>query len=108
MTRSPLPNRRPCETVELDWSGQRYHLSLGRDSAGQVRELFCDGAKSGSDAEAIIDDALILASILLQHGTTAAEVWASLGRLSPDPASGRPSDEPASLIGAAIKMAARQ
>jgi hypothetical protein len=78
--RARLPNRRACFTRLFAWRDDGYMLSVGMDDQGRAREVFVDGPKQGSDMEAIIDDACVLLSILLQHGESAAEVYGHLGR----------------------------
>lgn len=100
--RKALPNRRPCETITVyDAAGKPMDVSVGYDSTGHVREIFADGHKIGSDAEADIDDALVMVSIALQTGWPVAKLAKRIGRESVVP--GAPA---ASRIGLAIETAA--
>ena len=56
--------------------------------------MFVAGLKSGSAIEALVTDAAVLVSHLLQHGITPADLAASIGRLG--------DQRPASLIGAVV------
>lgn len=101
MTRTPLPNRRPSESKDTQWAGKPITICVGRDERGDVREVFADYAKVGSDAQAVIADGLVLLSLLLQHGVSITEVAVHLGRESVDP------DAPAaSVLGFVVAEAA--
>ncbi len=93
MPRERLPNRRTNETVAVTHDGRPYSVTLGFDPAtGEVREIFANGAKTGSAMDGILDDSCILLSILLQHGVQPSTFAGSMGRLGH-------SGEPASVIG---------
>ena len=96
-----LPDRRQGITQAVTWRGTPLTVQLGFDGAGAVREIFINGAKGGSDVEALFDDACILASILLQYGVSPEELAQHLGREGTDPTS-----PAASLIGQAARIAA--
>ena len=92
MPRQRLPNRRRNETVSVTHGGRAYAVTLGFDPAtGEIREIF-SGAKVGSAMDAILDDACIILSIMLQHGIKPSSIVGSMGRLGP-------GGEPASIIG---------
>ena len=92
-TRQHLPNRRPNETVELIFSGTRYAVTVGfYPTDGRVGELFTHGAKVGSSMDAILDDACVGLSLLLQCGIKPAAISKSMSRIH--------DGEPASIIGA--------
>ena len=104
MTRERLPNRRPNETVELTFDGTRYAVTIGyrldRPSpegfgpqGGRPGEVFTHGAKVGSTMDALLDDACVAISLLLQHDVAPEQLAASMGRLGDDRA-------PASILGA--------
>ena len=59
-------------------------------------EVFADGRRTGSDAQAMLSDACIAVSLLLQRGMTIGEVAASFGELR---AEGQANGSPASLLG---------
>ena len=73
--RTRLPDRRPNVTTQVPFelaSGAAVALTVtfGFDEVGDVREVFCDDFKAGSDMHATVMDACILLSRLLQHGDT--------------------------------------
>lgn len=94
MTRVRLPDRRPSVTLELEHDGFRCTLSSSTYADGRIGEVFVAGLKSGSAIEALVTDAAVLVSHLLQHGITSADLAASIGRLG--------DHRPASLIGAVV------
>ena len=80
--RAKLPDRRESHTISVRWpeeTGRRYHITLGHH-AGQIGEAWVHGPKVGSDMGAVLDDACILFSILLQVGYPPERIAASLGR----------------------------
>jgi len=103
MTRTILPQRRPSENIRAEWSGHRFHVTVGYHPAtGQVMEVFyADGMKSGTDLRSMAEDACVLISLLLQNGVGIEDVGKSLGRA---PAFGK--DAPASIVGAIVEAVA--
>ena len=82
--RAKLPERRECTTISVRWpeeTGPRYHISLGHYN-GRIGEAWVHGPKAGSDMSAVLDDACILFSILLQTGYPPDRLAASLGRVT--------------------------
>lgn len=77
--RHPLPDRRPTETHSIFLRNMEWTLSFGFDQANQVREVFADGAKGGSEREELLDDACVLISLLLQSGWEASVLARKLG-----------------------------
>ena len=76
-------------------------MSVGFDSQGLARETFVKGLKTGGDMAAIMDDACVLLSLLLQAGYRAGDIDGRLGRegiAAPAPA--------ASPLGLAARTAA--
>ena len=103
MTRQRLPNRREQVTEEIRWlepGGQLYKVSIGLDDERIVREIWIRSTKIGSDMEALLDDACVLVSRLLQNGAPLEVIVRTLGREGADPSS--PS---ASILGYALKRA---
>ena len=98
LTRERLPNRRAAETVELEHGGQRFTVTIGFYPDGRPGEVFTHGARSGSNLDALLADACVVASCLIQHGAEPRDLAASMGRLG--------SAEPASIIGAVVDLAA--
>jgi hypothetical protein len=56
-------------------------MTVGLYEGGAAGEIFLRGAKTGSDIDALVDDAATLASLLLQHGYAPHEL---AGRLTVD------------------------
>ncbi len=96
--RTRLPNRRPNETADLLFEGQRYHVTIGFDLDGRAGEVFCHGAKVGSSMDLLLDDACVALSLLLQHGVKPRDLAHSMGRLGDGAA--------ASIIGALVDLVA--
>lgn len=94
MTRMRLPDRRPALTLELEHQGIRFKLSSGVYADGRIGEVFVAGLKTGSAIDALIADAAVLVSRLLQHGVAPSDLAGSVGRLG--------NQQPASLIGAVV------
>lgn len=77
--RERLPDRRPSVTMPVTWAWANGHeskivVTIGFDANRQAREVFCADFKVGSDFHALVMDACILMSRLLQHGDTPAEL----------------------------------
>lgn len=99
--RTPLPNRRLQIAETIEWQGRTWLLGIGFDPEGRAREVFLDGVKTGADYEALLDDACILASMLLQHDCAAVDIASTLGREGINPC-----DEAASPIGLIVQRLA--
>lgn len=97
--RERLPNRRAAETGEIDFAGALFVVTAGRYPDGRIGEVFAHGAKPGSALDFVMSDAAIMASLLLQHGVSAAEIAASMSRHS--------AGGPASIVGAIVDELAR-
>lgn len=123
MTRTRLPNRRPSVTREIEFGDRRFAVTAGFEvsDGGRLvtpREVFASGASSGDAKEGqdlinIINDASVLASLLLQYGAPPEELAKSMGRLPSAPVmpadldrsdGGAPAREPASIIGAIVDL----
>lgn len=98
--RARLPARRPSIVATVEWQGATWLLGAGFDREGRAREVFLDGPKVGSDQEALLDDACVAVSLLLQHGLGAAELAAHLGREGSEP--GAPMASPLGRIAAEL------
>jgi hypothetical protein len=92
MTRARLPDRRAVETVALEHGGARFTVTIGFYPNGRPGEVFTHGARSGSNLDALLADACVVVSCLIQHGIEPLEIATSMGRLG--------NAEPASIIGA--------
>jgi hypothetical protein len=66
--RQRLQNRRAHWLYQFESGGQIYTGGIGRFDDGRIAEIFINGAKVGSTAEANAQDAAIVASLALQHG----------------------------------------
>lgn len=82
-----LPDRRLVETRRITHRAgggeRRFFVSVGYDPAapGIAREIFLDGGfRSGAELEAVLKDAAIAISLLLQHGVEPARLLEALAR----------------------------
>jgi hypothetical protein len=96
MTRERLPNRRAAETIQIEHGGQRFTVTVGFYPDGRAGEVFTHGMRIGSSLDALLADACVLLSLMMQHGIEARELASSMGRLG--------SAEPASIIGAVLDL----
>ena len=98
MTRERLPHRRAAMTVGIEHSSQQFTVTIGFYSDGRPGEVFTHGIKTGSSLDALLADACVLLSLLMQHGVGTNELASSMGRHG--------SSEPASVIGAVLDLMA--
>jgi hypothetical protein len=98
MTRVRLPDRRIAETITLEHDGKRFMVTIGFYPDGRPGEVFTHGARSGSALDALLADACVVVSCLIQHGVAPQDLAASMGRLG--------DAEPASIIGAVVDLMA--
>src|SRR6202790_1899068 len=80
VSRQRLQNRRPHWLYRLECDGQMYTGGIGRFDDGRIAEIFINGVKVGSTAEANAQDAAIVASLALQHGCPAEVLRHALHR----------------------------
>jgi hypothetical protein len=78
--RQRLPNRRSHWLYRFESGGQIYTGGIGRFEDGRIAEIFINGAKVGSTAEANAQDAAIVASLALQHGCPIETIRHALAR----------------------------
>jgi hypothetical protein len=78
--RQRLPNRRSHWLYRFECDGQIYTGGIGRFDDGRIAEIFINGAKVGSTAEANAQDAAIVASLALQHGCPIETIRHALAR----------------------------
>lgn len=94
MGRSKLPERRSSANIVVLYhdSGKDHKLqvTIGFGADGGAREVFCADFKAGSSTHAIVTDACVLISRLLQHDDTPAELADTLC-------------DPPSLLGAILR-----
>ena len=98
MTRMRLPDRRFAETVVLEHGGTRFMVTIGFYPDDRPGEVFTHGARSGSNLDALLADACVVVSCLIQHGVEPRDLATSMGRLG--------NAEPASIIGAVVDLTA--
>ncbi len=98
MTRVRLPDRRAAETVAIEHDGTRFMVTIGFYPDGRPGEVFTYGARSGSALDALLADACVVVSCLIQYGVEPRDLATSMGRLG--------NAEPASIIGAVIDLVA--
>lgn len=78
----------------------RYAVTVGYyPETGRIGKVFTHGAKVGSNMDAILDDACVALSLLIQYGTEPGDLASSMGRHGDGKA-------PASIIGALADLLA--
>jgi hypothetical protein len=95
-----LPNRRPCETFQLEVAGLKYTASVGRLPNGRIGELFLTNHRTNSAADTNARDSAIVFSVAVQHGADLEVIRKALCRDSQGRASGP--------LGAALDLIAEQ
>jgi hypothetical protein len=78
MTREYLPNRRGSESFQFEHAGVSYTATVSKFSDGRLGEIFLDYERPNSQLAEHANDAAVLASLLLQHGVTAAAIQHSI------------------------------
>jgi hypothetical protein len=78
MKRQHLPNRRGSMRFSFEHDGALYSATLSKFPDGRLAEIFIDARKSDSALAVHASDAAVLASLLLQHGITAAAIRHSI------------------------------
>jgi ribonucleoside-diphosphate reductase alpha chain len=73
-----LPNRRDSELFQFQHQEITYTATISRFSDGRLAEIFLDHSRPNSQLAEHANDAAVLASLLLQHGITAAEIRHSI------------------------------
>jgi len=94
MTDDTLPHRRAIETVECEFEGVRFYLTLGFYPGDRIGEVQVSGFKHGSNVDLIMEDACALISALLQRFVSPEAIQEMMAR--------KPDGGPASLIGATV------
>jgi hypothetical protein len=74
MTRARLPDRRFAETVVLEHCGKRFMVTIGFYPDGRPGEVFTHGIRTGSGLDALLADACVVVSCLIQHGVEPREI----------------------------------
>ena len=95
--RTPLPARRRCETIEIEFGGfNRLHtITLGYYADGTPGEVFINSGKSGEQFEATARDGAVLLSLALQHGVSLDTIKHAITRDG--------QGAPSSIIGAVVE-----
>lgn len=91
VSRERLPNRRGCETIDIEHrngvgAGSHYTATLGYYDDGRIGEIFLNSTKVGTDVDIAVRDAAIAASFALQHGVSVEDLRVAMTR----DANGRP------------------
>lgn len=86
--RQRLPNRRHHEAFSLYHWQQKFHVGIGRDDKGNIREVWIASGKSGTQAETLARDSAVILSIALQHGVGIDELRHAVMRDANGSASG--------------------
>jgi hypothetical protein len=82
----------------LEHDGARFMVTIGFYPDGRPGEVFTHGARSGSNLDALLADACVVVSCLIQHGVEPSNLAGSMGRLG--------NTKPASVIGAVVDLVA--
>lgn len=88
VSRRRLPNRRSCETFQIEANAMAFTVSFSRFEDGSLAEIFLSNHKTGSHADTAARDSAVVASIALQHGVDIETLRRSLLRDSQGNASG--------------------
>jgi hypothetical protein len=94
MAEDTIPHRRQIETVECEFEGIRFYLTLGFYPGGRVGEIQVSGFKHGAHVDLMMEDACALISALLQRFVSPQALQDMMARKS--------DGGPASLIGATV------
>jgi len=78
ITRRLLPDRRASERFTITHDGALYLCTLSCFDDGRLAEIFIDAEKQNSQLSVHANDIAVLASLLLQHGVSAAEIRHSI------------------------------
>jgi hypothetical protein len=86
--RQRLPNRRRCQTREIEFAGLRFKVSVGYFPDGSLAEAFISNHKAGNASDVAARDAGILLSLCLQHGCPIETISRAITRNSNGSAGG--------------------
>jgi hypothetical protein len=80
--RRVLPQRRRCETFDLDFGGlaRDHTITVGYYDDDAIGEVFINGGKSGELVEAIARDAAVILSLALQYGAELDNIQSAITR----------------------------
>jgi hypothetical protein len=91
MTDDIFSPRRAIETIECEFEGIRFYMTLGFCLGGRVGEIQVSGFKHGAHVDRMMEDACALISALLQRFVSPLALHDMMARKS--------DGGPASLIG---------
>src|SRR4029079_6913955 len=80
MSRQRLPDRRAAATVDLEHGGSRFTVTIGFYPDGRPGEVFPHGIRPGSGLDALLADACVLLSLLMQYDVEPTQIADSMGR----------------------------
>jgi hypothetical protein len=81
--RTRLPNRRACQTLDVEHVGLHYTVTVSYfEGTQKLAELFVSKHKRGGSVDVAVRDAGILVSLCLQHGCDAATIARAMTRNS--------------------------
>lgn len=110
--RRKLSARRACVTVRVQWAppGGKDHSILvtfgfdgeGPGFGGKIKEVFVASFRANAGLVALVNDACIMYSRLLQHGDSLEQLAATMVE---DRYEGEDSGPPASMLGAVARKA---
>ena len=92
--RKRLPNRRLCNTQDIQFAGLHYKVSIGYFPDGSPSEVFISNHKAGNASDVIARDAGILLSFCLQYGCPVETIARAVSRNS--------DGSPSGVIGAVL------
>jgi C4-dicarboxylate-specific signal transduction histidine kinase len=77
-TRVRLVDRRASEPFQFEHRSVSYTATVSHFGDGRLAEIFLDHSQPNSELAEHTNDAAVLASLLLQHGVTAAAIRHSI------------------------------
>ncbi len=81
MARQRLPNRRRQTVLDVEHGGSVLTVGIGYFADARPGEVFVSTNLSGSELDALLNDAAILVSRCLQFGDTLEDLAEAMGRL---------------------------
>jgi ribonucleoside-diphosphate reductase alpha chain len=81
--RQRLPDRRQHDVAEIEHSGFKLTVGVGRYNNGKLAELFVDTHKTGTAIDTLLKDSAVLLSLALQHGASTDTIRHALSRTGP-------------------------
>ena len=88
MTRHRISNRRPSDTIDVDFRGKTHAVTYHRDDAGLIREVFIRHPKTSSASEDDARDVAVILSFALQYGAPVEVISAAVTRFDDGSAAG--------------------